>query len=82
MTSAKNADCNLPIARIICVMDAPQKYPGEKMITVICPFCGQTHNHLTDAIAPRTARCDAGKKYQVQHWGERHDKKRQTTLSV
>jgi len=53
------------LAFIICVMDAPAKYPGEKTIDVVCPFCKEIHKHLGAQLSVRVARCDPTKSYRV-----------------
>ena len=56
------------LARILSVMTAPAKYPGESVITVFCPYCGECHKHLGTGETVRTARCDPDKEYLPTKW--------------
>lgn len=58
----------MTVARIISLMDAPPKYPGEKVISVVCPYCGEVHKHRGEQQSKRVARCDPTKEYEVRKW--------------
>jgi len=57
-------------AFIISLMNAPPKYPGEKVITVICPYCGAAHRHRGEQSSERKARCNEALSYLVGKWSQ------------
>jgi hypothetical protein len=65
---------SITLAPIISVMDAPARYPGEKVIVVFCPHCREVHKHRGAQLSVRVARCDPGKEYLLTTWRKKNEK--------